>query len=454
MTLFTNPNANVAPETRVELDAHPDAGHRFREWRVISGAVMLSNPGDPMTGFTMGDEDVQIEAVFDPDEGNPFDGNAYFFWMNEDDTLSYHKFSNLQGGSATNYIEVSQLTDESGNDRNYQWGLGTANWALAADIEDDDGNVKPEVNAQYVFGNGIDDMGVQLDPCSDTEGGSSFLSNGDRIFRSIIYLADSYEAITFGITPEDYEYFPNFWDPTFFTSTIDISDTAIDHPAIYKTYLLNSSIKFVTGLHSRSAIKSIKALDVNSNAVDVEKNEQTGEFTITFHSNYYDRVVFEAEDENGEKYYFMPQRIVVNAMDNFGPDMTEAKINAAFFYPNTYRYNNFDVVATITRYDQKPTTHLLNALPLNEAEPGMEVLGLAEPGPDEYTSVGGKGLYASLYPVALGDDIRSGRDALEKVRDVAFTVVRKNALTGEFYGGTFSGSGKGTVYDIAEREIK
>jgi len=389
------------------------------------------------------------------DEGMPqFDGEAYFCWANGDGTLSYHKFTNLQGGSDMNYVSVAELTDDSGNDHNYQWGQEPANWALAKDIEDEGGNVKPEVNKQYVFGDGMFDMGIQLDPCTDAEGVSSILSNGDRNFRSTIYLDGSYEALTFGTSPEDYEYFPSFWDPTFFTSTIDISGTTKYHPAVYKTYLLNSSIKFATGLHSKSAIKSVKPLDVNSKAVDVQKDEGAGEFTITFHSNYYDRVVFEAEAQNGDKYYFMPQRIVINAMDNFGPDMTEAKVNAAFFYPNTYRHGDFDVVATVHRYDKKPSTHILEAMSLNNAEPGMEVLGLGEPGPDEYTSDGGKGLYTSIYPVSLGSDIKSGRDALQKVQGVAFTVVNKGALEGNVYGGTFSGSGKGTLYDVAERKIK
>lgn len=388
------------------------------------------------------------------DDEPEFNGNAYFCWANEDGTLSYHKFENLQSGSVMNYIAVSEITDDSGNGHNYQWGQEPANWALAVDMEDEGGNVKPEVNKEYVFGNGIDDMGIQLDPCSDAEGANSILSNGDRIFRSVVYLAGSYEAITFGTSAEDYEYFPNFWDPTFFTSTVDISETTKDHPAVYKTYLLNSSIKFKTGLHSKSAIKSVKALNVNSGAVDIVKNEETGEFTITFHSNYYDRVVFEAEDEDGGKYYFRPQRIVINAMDNFSPDMKEAKVNAAFFYPKDYRYSNFDVVATITRYGKKPTTRLLSPMSLENAEPGMEALGLGEPGPDGYTSDGGKGLYASVYPVSLGSDIKSGRDALQKIQDIAFTVVNKGALSGNTYGGTFSGSGKGTIYDITTRRIK
>lgn len=383
-----------------------------------------------------------------------FDGEAYFCWANGDGTLSYHKFTNLQGGSDMNYVSVAELTDDSGNDHNYQWGQEPANWALAKDMEDGGGNVKPEVNREYVFGNGIDNMGIQLDPCTDAEGASSILSNGDRNFRALIYLPGSYEAITFGTSAEDYEYFPSFWDPTFFTSTVDISGTSKDHPALYKTYLLNSSIKFATGLHSKSAIKSIKPLDTNSKAIDVVKNDQTGEFTITFHSNYYDRVVFEAETQSGEKYYFMPQRVVINASDNFGPYMTDAKINAAFFYPRNFRYSDFDVIATVHRRDKKPSTHMLEAIPLNNAEPGMEVLGISEPGPDQYTSEGGKGLYASLYPVSLGSDITSGRDALEKVQGVAFTVVNKGALEGNIYGGTFSGSGKGTFYDVAERKIK
>lgn len=386
--------------------------------------------------------------------GMPFDGSAYFCWANADGTVSYHKLTELQGGSDMNYVSVSELTDDSGNGQNYQWGQEPANWVLANDIEDEHGNIKPEVNKQYIFGDGMWDMGVQLDPCTDAEGANSILSNGDRNFRSTIYREDKYEAVTFGISNEDYEYFPSFWDPTFFTSTIDISETTKDHPAVYKTYLLNSSIKFSTGLHSKSPIKSVKPLDVNSQAIDVEKNEETGEFTITFHSNYYDRVVFEAEDEDGGKYYFMPQRIVINASDNFGPGMGEARINAAFFYPRTYRHDDFDVVATVHRYDKKPSTHILKAMSLNDAEPGMEVLGLGEPGPDNYTSDGGRGLYTSVYPVSLGKDIKSGREAVQKVQGVAFTVVNKGALDGNVYGGTFSGSGKGTFYDVAERKIK
>ncbi len=130
-------------------------------------------------------------------------------------------------------------------------------------MEDEGGNVKPEVNKEYVFGNGIDDMGIQLDTCSDAEGANSILSNGDRIFRSVVYLAGSYEAIIFGTSAEDYEYFPNFLDPTFFTSTVDISETTKDRPAVYKTYLLNSSIKFKTDPHSKSACFSRGCFYIN-----------------------------------------------------------------------------------------------------------------------------------------------------------------------------------------------
>ena len=385
----------------------------------------------------------------EPGGGEPhFDGNAYFAWVDSNGELCYHKFEGMQGGVETqnsqgemirsyitNYIHVSELTDQSGHNSNYVWDQeGPANWVLARDMEDEQGNVRTDADRYYVFGNERDNMGCQLNPCGGKRGENSMCSNGDRNFRATIY-RDGYETVQFCASQDLYTYFPDFWDPVFYDDTIDVSGTTKENPAFYEAYLLEPTITFGTGVHSDADITSVKALDVNANAVTITKSGS--EFVVKFNSNYYDRVVFELTDANGAKYYIMIARTALQIGDNLGPNSTvDPLLIANFYYPNTYTYNDFEVVATVYYKDGQVETKKANLKGYEDIAAGLQPV-------NTYTGNGGKGLYVSQYTVGFDDT----------VENVCFTIIKKGALDGESYGGTFSGSGKGINFDIERRNI-
>lgn len=368
------------------------------------------------------------------DNNNPpqFDGNAYFAWVNSDGSLSYHKFVGLAAGSEINYVSVAELTDDSGNGHNYSWGTEPANWVLAADMEDDNGNVKPEVNSEYVFGDGEHDMGIQLDPCGADNGANSICTNADRQFRATVY-NEYYQAVSFGNSEEDYTYFPSFWDPTFFTSTIDISSTSKSNPAVYTAFLMEPEITFRTGLHSKSPITSVKALDVNSDAVEIRSID--GVYKIKFNSKYYDHVIFEITTEE-DTFYLMLARATMMARDNFGPGCTNPEVRAQLFYPSTTSYEDYEVVATKVYRDGSTKTLKPGVTGASQEEdPSMR-----EEDESTVNFNAGKGLKSTVYTVPADDDAIG----------VYFTVVNNGALDGDIYGGTYSGSGIGVYYDLDE----
>ena len=358
-------------------------------------------------------------------QGGPeaFDGKAYFVWMSGN-KVCYHKFTGLTGlkadqsGYEMNYVNVTDITDQSGNNGTYTWGQDKANWVLARDMEEN-GVVKANLTELYVFGDGTDfDHGVQLNPTNAKDGENSICSNGDMNFRVTIY-RDNYQAVKFGTNASDYTYFPGFWDQTFFTSTVDISGTTKENPAVYESYLLEPTLSFGVGDNSKSnRIKSVKALDVNEKAVSI--SEVDGVYKVKFNSSYYDHVVFEITTIDGNKYYIMLARMTLRIMDNFAPGVTDNKLIAQLFYPTTNNYDDFEVVATIVSKDGSTKTSTLEVESTENTD-------------------GGKGLYGCTYTVGINKDTDIG---------AYFTVVYKGALTNENYGGTFSGSGKGVYYNF------
>ena len=379
-----------------------------------------------------------------------FDGKAYFVWLDGNNKVCYHKFTELLGAIPNNgsmkyimnYINVSDLTDESGNNSNFVWGTEFANWVLAKDLEDSNGNIIPErLNKLYIFGDGIPsedrqkEMGVQLDPCGGENGANSLCSNADRNFRVTIY-RNGYQAISFSDSKDDYTYFPGFWDPTFFSSTVDISGTTKAKPAVYNTYLIEPTVKFTKGQFSDD-ITAVESLDVNPNAVSITKNN--GVYTIKFNSNYYDHVVFKVT-AGGKEYYVQLNRIVTDVHDNFGPGVTDTKIIAELYYPSNKSYNDFQVIATVVNGDGTEETQVVS---VNKFE-SEDYDNVNANRVNDYVQNGGKGLYCSQYSVSIDR---------EKAVGVYFTVINKGALSGDNYGGTYAGSGRGTYYDIETRNI-
>lgn len=392
----------------------------------IIGSFVLQNNSNPG-----GNED--------PQQG--FDGNVYFAWLDGNNNVCYHKFSNFTGrkedGSYDiNYVGANDLTDESGNGVNYTFGQEPANWVLASDMEEG-GAVKENLTKEYVFGNGQYDMGVQLDPCGAKNGAHSICTNGDRNFRATIY-EEGYQAIKFDTSEDSVDFFPNFWDQTFYSSTVDVSGTTPENPAVFETYLLNGGIFFSAGEHS-SAITSVKALGVDEGALNIDNQDE--QWAIWFMSNYYDHVVFEVTAEGGAKYYIRIARVTFNISDNFAPGQENKKVIASFYYPNgagwSMSYESFDVIATKVKKDGSRETSIVQAIDMIDPLTGEMVTR---------DSDGGKNLRMSFYSVDIDDGVAG----------VYFTVVNKGALDGgkEFYDGTFSGSGKGIFYNLSDRQMK
>ena len=374
-----------------------------------------------------------------------FDGNAYFVWINSANKICYHKFTNLMGrpeheqqGYEINYVNVADLTDQSGNNSTYVWGQENANWVLAKDMENQDGSLRTDLTKEMLFGdpNLFDDRGIQLDPCGAENGANSINTNANRNFRATIY-RENYNAIKFSSNQNDYTYFPCFWDQTFFSSTVDVSGTTAENPAEYDTYLLESTIRFTEGQFS-DHITAVEALNVNPEAVDISIVD--GICSIRFNSNYYDNVVFKIT-AGGKDYFVKINRLVLDIKDNFGPDTEEDYLIARIFYSKENSYDDYEVIATVIYNDGTTDVKVLSPSELRYYDVDDRNRSITG---DNYKLEGGKGLYESQCYIAV--------DRLKLV-GAYFTIVTKGALEGDTYNGTFSGSGEGTYYDARTRDI-
>lgn len=372
-------------------------------------------------------------------ESNNFSGTVFFVW-NCENKFCVGKIDNLIPGGlegyTMNYIKESDVVDiitrttvldisKIQND-DYYWL-----WDSAQSIIQDENITKDWSTFRDFIEEHKSDYAI--DPCGSINGNNTITTNGGMDFRATIY-NDKYEAISFGASEDDYQYFPGFWDKTFFSSTVDISGTTKANPAIYEAYLLERTIKLNLGAHSKYNIKSIKALDVNSGAVTI-RNTSGNNYEITFNSNYYDKVTFEVTDVANNTYYIKIGRTVMSVEDNFGPNTTNPKVISQLYYPTNYNYNDFEVFAKVyyddgTSITKKATPTIIGWLNGHEY--------------DSYeTDDAGKNLKLAAYSV----------DTDKNVTNVYFTVVYKGALNGDTYGGTFAGSGKGLTYDVEERKI-
>lgn len=417
---------NYNPDTMRVIISGPD--NYSQALAVNNGSVTLPGNSLPQGASFL---TLIIEDTTEPDPGPgpqpvQFEGDAYFMWVSGD-KLCYHRFtgllSNNGSGYEMNYVNIDDITDESGNNGSYVWKQDRANWVLASDVEESVGVLKPEVDIEYVFGDGRTHAGVQLDPCCDNDGENSICSNGNMIFRTTIY-RDGYEALRFPTSLDTYTYFPWFFDETFFSPVIDVSGTTASNPAVYKAYILNDTVTFEVGMHSSTnQISSVKPLNVKSDAVSVSIVD--GVCKIKFHSRYYDHVVFEVTMANGSKYYVRVARLSIYAIDNFRPNEDKSQVYGLLSYPSSKSESDYEVVATVVKKDGTESTSVILAGEIPD-DPRLE-----QPG---------KGLKLAAYPVDVDDSVAG----------VYFTVVNKGALEGDVYGGTFSGSGRGIYYDIED----
>lgn len=376
-----------------------------------------------------------------PAEGNQFSGTVYFVWKGSNDKLCCHEITGLlpitEGVEFVNYIKEEDVKDDTteeplriadvGND--YYWMRDSATAILS--------NYTSFSSLQQALENREDEnlkRTYAIDPLGAENGNSTICTNGDGVFHATIYSA-RFVGVDFDVVPEHYEYLPDYWNPSVYSSAIDVSGTTQEAPAVFEMFVLNEKIHFSGHEGIGAAITNVQALEVPNGAVTI--TEADGGYDVTFHSNFFDRVVLKLTTASGECYLKII-RTAIRVRDNFGPNMTETpKAIAKVYYPEEGSYLNYDVYATIYYKDNTSVMKKANVSEIKKDHLGnLQQQGV-------YVLKGGKGLKYSNYEVEISEDVVG----------VAFNVVKAGALTGETYSGSYLGSEDGIYYDIEKREI-
>ena len=279
-----------------------------------------------------------------------------------------------------------------------------------------------------------------IDPTGGINGENSISTNGDRNFRATIYDPAKYKSLVFDVNPEHYTYYLGEWDPVFKSPELDISDTTIDNPAWYDTYILEKNLKFKLSETSNDTIVNVEPINVdNKKAVKIENNN--GEFTINFESNYYDSVVFEIKTSSGGTYYVEAHRKTVDTYTRFVDDKLMAVVKLMFPYSEelSTKYTDYEVIANVVRkdgtFEAKSCSNI--ALPQDLNHEGDQ----NSPVVNEWQD--GKNIKAATYGFEITDDIAS----------LSFNVIHKGALDSKKFGGVFAGSGKGFEFEELGRAL-
>ena len=371
-----------------------------------------------------------------------FDGKAYFVWRGENDALCVHKITGLENSVQEDgtidiiYIPVFDVKDDTtqepfkigNNDYYWLWSkVGTEDFilnystysALRDALESDE-----DTKRKYA-----------IDPCGAENGESTICTNGDREFRATIYDSTTFVGVEFSNDKTDYTYFPNFWNPDVFSSTVDISGSTAEDPAVYESFLSEPAIHFGSAENSVNVITGIRALDVPAGAVTISGDGTNG-YDIQFGSNFFDNVVFEITTSR-ETYYLEIVRTALQVHDTMGPGSTDAEVVAEVYYDENESYDDYDVYATI--FYQDGSTRI-EKLAVSEIE--MDMMGNPLP-PGTYELDGGDGLKLANFNVQIDSSVVG----------VYFNAVKSGAFTGNTYEGSYFGSGSGVYYDIESRDV-
>lgn len=377
-----------------------------------------------------------------PPEPPNFDGISYFVWRGENDALCVHKITGLDtsvqpdGTIDIIYIPVSDVKDDTtqeqfemeNNDYYWLWSGAVAedfisNYstysALREALESDE-----DTKHKYA-----------IDPCGAENGKSTICTNGNREFRATIYDSTTFEGVEFSNDKADYDYFPNFWDPNVFSSTVDISGSTAANPAVYESFLSEPAIHFGSAANSVNVFTGIRALDVPAGAVTISGDGTNG-YDIQFGSNFFDNVIFEITTAR-ETYYLEIVRTALQVHDTMGPGTTDAEVVAEVYYEENESYDDYDVYATI--YYQDGSTSI-KKLSVSEIE--MDMMGNPLP-PGTYELDGGDGLKLANFNVSIDSSVVG----------VYFNAVKSGAFSGDSYEGSYFGSGNGVYYDIESRDV-
>lgn len=222
-------------------------------------------------------------------ESVEFSGTVYFVWQGAEDRLCIHRFDNLTPGwtdDTTNYFHLSDVKDDSTNEAFTMSAANSVYWMWDNATEFLTNYQTYSSMKEALEADENTKRSYAIDPCGFENSANCVGTYGDRQFRAVIIDNTKYESISFSADANDYEYFPKWWAENLFTSTVDISNTTKENPAIYESFIEEPNIKFSTGANSTSAITSVTALDVPSSAVSVSGGQVCGEYMVVLPGSY------------------------------------------------------------------------------------------------------------------------------------------------------------------------
>ena len=436
------------------------------------------------------------EGFDDPNEPH-FDGHAYVLWSC-DGGVCYHEFTNIPSfadGKSKFYKDTTIIADNDPSkhfdvdaeykawvlpDRFNYWtqiykeqkGISEINWAQV-DPEDIIAEFPPDMReweeaaidagqcprpagnapreAWDVFQWCVDDYYVQagnlpfikLQPVGEPEDNNAYVSYGDRNFKVVIY-NDDFKGITRGNLSE-LHYYPSSWtNPFIMRDQFDISGSTKENPAVIDSILLESIVIIRPLEYNDFAIKTIEALDVPEQAVEIIK-EANGEFKLVFSSNFYDNVVFKVTDTNDEVSYIQVKRYTIDGWIRHDNDSNSNILTADFYFDREKSYEDFDITAKIVYKDGSTENVKLQAV--DRIDDGLGNITEEFEVEETVTHFDNKefGLKKSVFEYVLGDV--DERD-IERI----YLNAEYKGSTASNYNGAYVGSGEGILANIYHGE--
>ena len=366
--------------------------------------------------------------------------DVYFVWFVGDATY-YYVLPSVVGDNEINFYDVETIAAADGT--KYEMGNSEYEFCWKAVEENSVETTFTDyiASSAYTSETSISDRrqnlyeaGFSIDPCVlEPNGNTTIFTNGDMSFRACIYDGGSFEGLRFSQNEDDYTYFPEFMDPTFYTGFVDVGETTADKPAQFTTFMMEPYVIFGKSENSIKDILSVEPLDVPSGAVTVSKNEE--DWIISFGSNYFDHVVFKITGADNTAFYVQINRAAFTLEDNFAPEETNPQVIATLYYPENESYTDYTFYAVLTYNDG--TQSALQKL----SNKTVTLVNTDETGEMEYD--GGKGLKMCQAGISVDQ---------QNVASVTFTAVKSSMFSSGSYSGTYAGSEEGTTYILSTRE--
>ena len=368
-------------------------------------------------------------------EVDGFDPNSYDF-NNEEDVINAAQyirsnidFSQLNPKLLLEHIDMGKYEDEAIQNR-----------GCTREVPEDEFHAC--VDEYVIIEKNLFVKRVGYQPVGEPYLQNAYVSYADRNFKAIIY-NDNYKALSIG-SLEGLSYYPGSWKNELTRQdSYDISETTKDKPTDITAILLERTINLVGLNYNGFTIKSIEALDVPKNAVNITK-ENDGSYTFQFSSNFYDKVVFKVTDTANHSYYFRIVRTAITANGGFSGD-DKFHVDAEIYYNRNTSYTNYLVTAKCLFNDG--TTKIIELKNANHLDDGLgngaDVLEADEENPPRQEWPQGKGLKRAAFTTVL-----SAEEAAKV--DKIYINVEKRGSSSTSYAGAYSGSGKGVVIDMSD----